>query len=62
MTLNPDTTNGVEVYQHPAYPWVWVVEEYKRILWFKKRAATHWFLEKDQAFEFAEELRKKPKR
>jgi len=46
----------VELEQVPGAGSPWMVRVYKRILMFKKRVSSDWFLDEGQARKFAEEL------
>jgi len=46
----------IEVINRDTDPSTWIVRRSKKFLWFKKRIVSNWFLDKQQAFAFAEKL------
>jgi hypothetical protein len=47
----------VEVMHHDSDPGSWIVNRWVKSLLFKKRISSNWFIDKQQAFAFANELR-----
>jgi hypothetical protein len=47
----------IEVLHHDADPSVWIVRRWKKSLWFKKRISSDWFINRQQAFAYADEMR-----
>lgn len=48
----------IEVLHHDADPSTWIVRRWKKFLWFKKRISSDWFINKQQAFAYADEMKK----
>lgn len=49
----------IELTNHDSQPGSWTVRHATRIMWFKKRIASHWFSNEQQALAFADELKEK---
>ena len=49
----------IEILNHDADPSVWIVRRWKKILWFKKRISSDWFINRQQAFAYAYEMQGK---
>ena len=47
----------IEVLHHDADPCSWIVRRWKKILWFKKRISSDWFISRPQAFAYAHEMK-----
>ena len=47
----------IEVLHHESDPSVWIVRRWKKILWFKKRISSDWFISRQQAFAYANEIK-----
>ncbi len=39
-------------------PAMWIVRRWKKIMWFKKRISSNWFIGKEQAMTFATEMKR----
>lgn len=52
------TSNGftIAIEQNPAIGTPWVVRTYKRVLGFRRLVSSDWFLDGEQARQFAEQL------
>ncbi|MCB0722055.1 MAG: hypothetical protein KDC73_01320 [Ignavibacteriae bacterium] len=53
------STSGkiVEILNRDSDPTMWIVSVYKRILFFKKKVASEWFSKKEDALEFANNIK-----
>ena len=49
----------VELIHRDSDPASWIVRRCKRVLWFKKRISSDWFIDEKQALEFANEIKRK---
>ncbi len=49
----------IEVLHRDADPSTWIVRRWKKILWFKKRISSDWFINRQQAFAYANEMKGK---
>lgn len=49
----------IELTHHDSVPVSWTIRHATRIMWFKKRIASHWFSDEQQALAFADELKLK---
>jgi len=47
----------IEVLHHDADPSTWIVRRWKKILWFKKFISSDWFINRQQAFAYAHEMK-----
>jgi hypothetical protein len=47
----------IEILHHDADPSTWIVRRWKKILWFKKRISSDWFINRHQAFAYAHEMK-----
>ena len=47
----------IEVLHHNADPSTWIVRRWKKFLWFKKRISSDWFINRQQAFAYAHEMK-----
>jgi hypothetical protein len=47
----------IEVLHHDADPSTWIVRRWKKILWFKKRISSDWFVNRQQAFAYAYDMK-----
>jgi hypothetical protein len=47
----------IEVINRDVDPSSWIVRRSKKLLWFKRRVSSDWFLNRQQAFAFAEKMR-----
>ena len=47
----------IEVLHHDADPSTWIVRRWKKLLWFKKRISSDWFINRQQAFAYAYEMK-----
>lgn len=56
MTIQAAGNHTVILAQVPFGGTPWVVRVYKKILFFKKRVSSDWFLTETQAKQFAEQL------
>lgn len=52
----------IEILHNGSDPSVWIVRRWKKILWFKKRISSDWFINKQQAFAFASEMKRQYKK
>jgi hypothetical protein len=48
----------IEVSHRSSDSGAWIVGEWRRKLWYRKRISSHWFIDKEQAFAFAHELKR----
>jgi hypothetical protein len=48
----------IEVSHDDSDPGSWIVRRWKRVLWFRKRISSDWFISKEQAMEFAHEMKR----
>jgi hypothetical protein len=47
----------IEVLHHDSDPSTWIVRRWKKFLWFKKRISSDWFINRQQAFVYAHEMK-----
>jgi hypothetical protein len=47
----------IEVLHHDADPSTWIVRRWKKFLWYKKRISSDWFINRQQAFAYAHEMK-----
>jgi hypothetical protein len=52
----------IEVLHRDSDPSTWIVRRWKKILWFKKRISSDWFINRQQAYAYAEEMSKNNRR
>lgn len=48
----------IEVTNRTADPGPWIVRRWKRVLWFRKRISSDWFLDRDEAVAFAKKMKR----
>lgn len=48
--------NFIEVSHDDSDPGSYIVRRWKKVLWFRKRISSDWFISKEQAMEFAQEM------
>ncbi len=48
----------IELTHRSSDPGSWIVRRWKKILWWKKRTSTDWFLDKQEALVFAAKMKR----
>jgi len=48
----------IELVHRRSNPTIWIVNRSKKLLWFKKRVSSHWFIDGRQALAFAEAMKR----
>jgi hypothetical protein len=49
----------IEVTHRDSDPGTWVVRQFEKLIWFRKRISSDWFTDRQQALAFAEEMKRK---
>jgi hypothetical protein len=52
-----DRDSLIELLHHDSDPGLWIVRRWKKNLWFKKRLSSDWFNDKNQAMDFAQQMK-----
>lgn len=47
----------IEVLHHDSDPSTWIVRRWEKYWWFKKRISSDWFINRQQAFAYAHEMK-----
>lgn len=56
-TLSKDNGRYIEILHRTDDPCVWKIRSSKKFLWFRIHSSTSWFMDKQQALNFAKELK-----